>query len=172
MEKPCPLHAEHSVERFDCGVEALNLFLKNHALANEKNGSGRTYVTLHQGQIAGFYAIASGSVIYDDAPGRLKKGLSRNPVPIALLGRFAVDRRFQGKGLGQKLLADALLQVLKVSERIGIRAVVVDAKDESAKQFYIRLGFVPFEETGQPMRLYCLIKDIRKTFAHFSEQPS
>lgn len=165
MKRPCPIQPEHVLESFDCGVPALNVFLKDYALLNEKNGSARTYVVLDEQQVIGFYSIASGAISHSEAPERLKKGLSRQPVPIILLGRFAVDRRYQGQGLGYKLFADAMRQALKVSEKVGVRAVVIDAKDAQGRYFYQRLGFLCFDEPQYANRLYCLVKDIRKTFA-------
>src|SRR5262249_7692133 len=94
---------------------------------------------------------------------RVIKGLARHPVPVMLLARLAVDRRFQGRHLGSELLRDALLRTLAAADIAGLRAIVVDAKDERARRFYQGYGFEPF--LGDPLRLALLIKDARAFIA-------
>lgn len=160
-DKPCieKLRAGHAVADFDCGVPALNRFLHVYALTNQKSDSALTYVALTGGTVCGYYSLAVGSVVYDDTPERLGKGLPRHPVPVMILARLAVDRRFHGKGLGSGLLADALRRTVAAADIAGIRAIVVHAKDDQAKTFYEHFGFVSFGE--QTLTLYVLLKDIR-----------
>lgn len=153
------LTALHDLGSFDCGSAALNSFLQNHALGNQSAGSAQTYLALMNGSVVGFYSLAVGQIETAAAPDRLRKGLPRHPVPIMLLARLAVDRRWQGQRLGSGLLKDALLRTLRAADIAGIRAVVVHAKDEPARAFYTAFGFVPFESA--PFVLYRLIKDIR-----------
>ncbi|NBN77046.1 GNAT family N-acetyltransferase [Microvirga tunisiensis] len=154
------LTALHDLGSFDCGSAALNGFLQNHALGNQSAGSAQTYLALMNGSVVGFYSLAVGQIETAAAPDRLRKGLPRHPVPIMLLARLAIDRRWQGQRLGSGLLKDALLRTLRAADIAGIRAVVVQAKDEPARAFYTAFGFVPFESA--PFVLYCLIKDIRR----------
>ena len=119
----------------------------------------REYVSLCEDLIAGYYSLAYGSVEPEKAPPRLTKGLARHPVPVMLLARLAVDRRFRGRSLGSELLRDALLRTLAAADIAGLRAVIVDAKDEPARRFYQRYGFESFP--GDPLRLALLVKDAR-----------
>ena len=96
---------------------------------------------------------------YDDAPHRLGKGLARHPIPLMLLARLAVATSWQGKGLGSGLLKDAMLRTLQAADIAGIRAMAVHAKDDEARAFYERFGFVP--APTDLYHLFVLIKDVR-----------
>jgi GNAT superfamily N-acetyltransferase len=111
--------------------------------------------------VVGYYALAAGSVEPEQAPERIKKGLARHPVPVILLARLAVDRHEQGKGLGAALLKDALIRAAAAADEIGVRAVLVHAKDEDARAFYERFDFEP--SPTDPLHLYLLMKDLKKT---------
>jgi GNAT superfamily N-acetyltransferase len=149
----------HDPTCFDCGSEALNRFIKLHALPGQRAGSSQTYVAASGATIAGFYTLVVGHVAHDEAPERLAKGLPRHPVPVIVLARLAVDRTWQGKGLGAALVVDAMRRVLQAADIAGVRAMVVHAKDETAQRFYEHLGFAPFAD--KPLTLYRLVKDIR-----------
>ncbi|WP_439530683.1 GNAT family N-acetyltransferase [Pannonibacter sp.] len=154
------LTALHDLGSFDCGSAVLNSFLQNHALGNQSAGSAQTYLALMNGSVVGFYSLAVGQIETAVAPNRLRKGLPRHPVPIMLLARLAICRRWQGQRLGSGLLKDALLRTLRAADIAGIRAVVVHAKDDTARAFYTTVGFASFESV--PFVLYRLIKDIRR----------
>ena len=151
----------HIVEGFDCGVEALNAYLKNFACANNKNGSARTYATTKNDRVAGFYTLTVGSVTKEESPQRVGKGLANHPVPVIILARLAVDKNEQGSGLGKALLRDALSRIIAAAEIIGARAVLVHAKDKRARSFYEGFGFEP--SPIDPFHLYLLLKDIKKS---------
>jgi GNAT superfamily N-acetyltransferase len=153
------LQRGHPVESFDCGREALNRFLIRHALQNQQAGASQTYVAPAAPEIAGYYTLVVGQVEYEQAAERLKKGLARFPVPVMLLARLAVSTSWQGKGIGPGLLKDAMLRTLQAAEIAGIRAFLVHAKDDQAKAFYERFGFLP--SPSDPFHLYRLLKDIR-----------
>lgn len=155
---PVLLQRSHAVDNFDCGVEALNLYLKKFALVNNQNNSSRTYVALRDGRVIGYYTLAPGSVVKQDVPERVGKGLGNYPVPVILLARLAVDGTEHGVGVGKGLLRHALLQVIFAADKIGGRAVVVHAKNENAKSFYEYFNFQPFP--ANPFYLCLLIKDI------------
>lgn len=137
---PAPIEASHSLDAFDCGVPAMNRWLLRHALANKASGASRTFVVCEGSQVIGFYSLATGSVRREEAPGRLKRKMPE-PIPVMVLGRLAVDLRWQKKGIGRGLLKDALLRTIAVSRQAGIRALVVHALSEEAKDFYLRYGF-------------------------------
>ena len=153
------LRRDHAVEAFDCGREALNRFLTRYALTNQQAGASQTYLALAGEEVAGYYTLVVGSVEYDGAPERLKKGLARHPVPIMLLARLAIATAWQGKGLGSGLLKDAMLRTLQAAEIAGIRAFAVHAKDDEARAFYEHFDFVP--SPSDPYHLFRLLKDIR-----------
>jgi GNAT superfamily N-acetyltransferase len=153
------LGVAHDPASFDCGNDALNRFLKLHALAGQRSGISQTYVAAIGDRIAGFHTLVVGHVTYEDAPERLAKGLPRYPVPVIILARLAVDETWQGKGLGSALVVDAIRRVLQAADIAGVRAMVVHAKDDAAKAFYEHLGFLPFPH--KPLTLFRLIKDIR-----------
>jgi GNAT superfamily N-acetyltransferase len=160
---PALITAEHRVENFDCGQESLNQYLKRFALTNTAAGTARTYVTTGIGEmsVVGYYSLAAASVEKANVPERVAKGVPNHPVPVVLLARLAIDRRVQGKGLGKALLRDALLRALAAAEVVGIRAMLVHAKDEQAATFYRRFGFVA--SPTDPLHLMLLMKDLRRT---------
>jgi len=149
----------HDPTSFDCGSEALNRFIKLYALPGQRAGISQTYVAAKESEIAGYHTIVVGQVTHDEAPERLAKGVPRHPIPVIVLARLAVDQGQQGKGLGAALVADAMRRVLQAADIAGVRAMVVHAKDETARRFYEHLGFEPFP--SKPLTLYRLLKDIR-----------
>lgn len=162
LQRPEPIRAQHQVAAFDCGNAPLNEFLVRHALPNHQSGSAKTFVaTTDNHVVVGYYSLAAAQVLYADAPSRLQKGVARHPIPVVLLARLAVDQTWQGKGLGPALLKDAILRVLNAAEGIGIRALLVHAKDEKAKAFYEHFNFEPLP--GYPLHLVLLLKDARET---------
>lgn len=161
FSQPALFAAAHDTQAFDCGAAPLNQFLQRYALANQANGSARTFVTLAQGQVFGYYSLAAASVEHAAVPQRVSKGLARHPIPMLLLARLAVDVRAQGRGVGRSLLQSALLKYLQACEVIGCRALMVHAKDEAAVRFYQGYGFEP--SPIDATHLYLLTKDIRKT---------
>lgn len=160
FEGPVLLQKSHDFLEFDCGKEPLNNFLIRHALANQANGSARTFVGLDGSKVVGYYSLAVSSVLYDEAPERMAKGLARHPIPILLMARFAVDRNYHGKGIGKGLFKDALKRCLTVANEAGVRAFMTHAKDEEAKTLYLRFGMS--ECPANPLHLYFLMKDVER----------
>lgn len=158
------LRPDHVVASFDCGQGELNRFLSRFALVNQLAGAAQTYVATSGDTILGYYSLAVGEIAYDDAPGRLSKGLARHPVPIMLLARLAVSVGSQGQGLGAGLLKDAMLRTLQAADIAGIRALVVHAKDENARGFYEHFGFN--SSPTDALHLFLLIKDLRRLASH------
>jgi|SRR5579884_2947499 GNAT superfamily N-acetyltransferase len=151
---------DHNIEGFDCGREELNRYLQRYAWQNQQVGAAQTYVGLVGGAVIGYHTLAVGQLSRDEAPERLTKGLARHPVPIMLLARLAVDRRWHGQGVGKALLKDATRRTLQAADIAGIRAFAVHAKDEKARKFYEKFDFIP--SPTDPMHLLVLLKGVRK----------
>lgn len=157
MEK---LQRSHDIDAVDCGQETLNRYLTRYALISQRANGAQTYVGVSGKEIIGFYTLVVGHVAYDDAPDRLKKGLSRHPVPVMILARLGVDLDWQGKGVAAGLLRDAMQRTVQVADIAGLRAFLVHAKDDRARAFYEHFDFTP--SPTDPYHLFLLLKDIRK----------
>lgn len=168
LKKPGLLSKEHELAGFDCGKAPLNEFLLKHALQNQSGGATRTFVLTRGKQVIAYYSLAPASVSPETAPERVMKGQAKYPVPVILMARFAVDSSEQGRGYGKALLRDALLRALAGSEAIGGRAFLVHAKDEEARNFYLKFGMEP--SPTNPFHLFFLFKDIRQTLSAESEK--
>lgn len=143
LRAPAPLSITFQLNEFDSGEAVLDEWLKRKALINQAAGASRTYVTADaQQRVWGFYAIAAGAVQREHASGAVRRNMPE-PVPVLVLGRLAVDRRAQGRNIGVGLLQDAVMRALQVSEQVGVRALLVHALNERARQFYLRYGFEP-----------------------------
>jgi predicted N-acetyltransferase YhbS len=161
LDSPVAITPAHDLTAFDCGAMALNDYLRRHALANHRNEAARTYVAARGARVVGYYSLAAGSVVPEQAPERIKKGLARHPIPVILLARLAVDRSEHGRRLGKGLVKDAMLRAAQAADIVGCRAVLVHAKDDSAKTFYHKFDFAP--SPIDDMHLYLLMKDLRKS---------
>jgi GNAT superfamily N-acetyltransferase len=140
--RPTPIAAGHDTSGFSCGNDGLDAWLRTTALKAEGN-SARTYVVAGGEAVVGYYSLATGSVARGLAPGKVRRN-APDPVPVLLVGRLAVDRRYQGQGIGGGMLRDALQRALQASLIVGCRAVLVHAVDGDAVEFYARYGFVEF----------------------------
>lgn len=151
----------HDRQGFDCGEQSLNRFLRETARQYADRDFGVTYVVVAEvgsPEIFGYYTLTMAEIASEIVP---QKGLpSRQPIPVALLGRLAVDLRAQGKRVGERLLFDALFNAQQISARVGCFAVVVDALTDDAKRFYLRYDFQALSD--DPLHLYITLKDIRK----------
>jgi len=148
-----------AVETFDCGQPALNQFLQRYALANQRSNSAQTYVSCNAGAVVGFYSLAVGSVDPATAAPRVTKGIAQHPVPVMILARLAVDLHHQRAGLGKALLKDALRRTAQAADIAGVRALLVHAKDEQARQWYQNWEFEP--SASDPFHLFLLMKDLK-----------
>lgn len=142
LSPPRPISSDDDLSHFDCGEEVLNDWLRRQALRSEGR-SARTYVVKDGERVAGYYCLATGAVARAGVPRAIRHGLP-DPVPVMVLGRLAVDRDYQRRGIGGGLLKEALQRTLQVSAQVGVRAVLVHAIDENAKVFYAAYGFVEF----------------------------
>lgn len=160
LSAPESLSPRHVVEGFHCGREALDVWLVQHALQDHRAKASRSRVVCRDGRVVGFYSLAAGSVAPEAAPRRVTAGLARHPVPVVLLTRLGVDLSLHGRGIGTDLLRDALLHVLEVSETVGVRALLVNAKDSDAMRWY--MSRAEFEECPSgSLQLFLLIKDLQ-----------
>lgn len=141
VSAPEPLSAAHRIDGFDCGEAALDEWLKRRAMANQLGGASRTFVVCDQNKtVMGYYALAAGAVSHQAATSQVRRNMP-DPVPVMVLGRLAIDRRAQGKKMGAALLQDAVNRAVAVSQNAGVRALLVHALNERAKQFYEHYGF-------------------------------
>lgn len=163
------LERHHDRADFDCGEPALNAYLQRLARQQTQRDFSRTYVAQAPSEtngdamrrIKGFYAISSGSIDFRNLPAGLK--LPRYPVPVARMGRLAVDLREQGHGVGAALLAHAMQLSATLAQQIGLYALVVDAKHEAAAAFYARYGFQRFVD--HDLSLFLTTDVIRRAIA-------
>ena len=136
-----PLVAAHRLDDFDCGESTLDDWLKRRALNNQDSGASRTFVGSDaENRVRGFYALAAGAVAHQQAAGSVRRNMP-DSIPVLVLGRLAVDRRAQGIKLGAAMLQDAVHRALAVSQNTTVRALLVHALNERAKQFYQHCGF-------------------------------
>lgn len=155
---PEPLADHHEIGDFSSGEASLDGWLRRRAKANQVSGASRTYVVCEEKRVIGYYALASGAITVESAPGRFKRNMP-NPIPVAVLARLAVDRLWQGRGIGRALFRDAARRIAHAAETIGIRGIVVHAISEDARKFYLALGFDP--SPGEPMTLMVTVSDVR-----------
>lgn len=144
----------HNRGIFDCGVAALNDYLKKQASQHLKRGVCTIFVLSDDAapsRILGFYTLSNSQLVRSDLDDRAARRLPRHPIPTITLGRMGVDHECQGKGYGAFLLADAIRRCSLVSQEVGLYAIVVDAKDANARAFYLHYGFTELPQ--HPMRL-------------------
>jgi GNAT superfamily N-acetyltransferase len=158
LSRPEPLADAHELNDFFCGVDSLDDWLKRRARANQVSGASRSFVVADNHKVVGYYALASGAIAAASSVGRFRRNMP-DPIPVAILGRLAIDRSQQGRGLGRALFRDCALRVAHAADTIGIRGVVVHAISDQAKAFYQELGFD--RSPAEPMTLMVTLADIR-----------
>ena len=151
LSAPRPLAATHFLDDFTCGEASLDEWLRRRALANQVSGASRTFVVANQeGCVFGYYAMAAGAISHQAATRSVRRNMP-DPVPVMVLARLAVDHRAQGIKLGAALLQDAVNRAVIVSQNAGVRALLVHALHDRAKQFHEHYGFQ--ESPQHPMTL-------------------
>jgi len=157
VRAPEPLGETHDTAEFASGVDSLDDWLRRRARANQASGASRTFVVTDRTRVIAYYALASGAVVQNSATSRLRRNMP-DPIPIVVLGRLAVDRDWQGTGLGGAMFRDAARRVLQAAKLIGIRGILVHAISEEARRFYLSQGFEP--SMLDPMTLMVRLADI------------
>lgn len=157
LSAPAPLGERHGVAQFDCGAAVSNDWLRRRALANQLSGASRTFVVCRDERVVGYYALAAGAIASNEAPGRLRWNM-RDPIPVFVLGRLAVDLSEQGRLLGSLLLRDAVVRTRAAAEFGGVAGLLVHALSEDAKRFYVHRGFS--ECPSNTMTLVARLKDV------------
>jgi GNAT superfamily N-acetyltransferase len=159
LSAPAPLADHHQLAGFSSGV-ALDDWLRRRARANQVSGASRSFVICADNIVVGYYALASGAVSAAVTPSRFRRNMPE-PIPVAILGRLAVDQRHHGQGIGRALFRDSALRVMQASEAIGIRGMLVHAISDQAKAFYLALGLS--QSPLEPTTLMVTLADLRAT---------
>ena len=164
------LEESDEVEGFDCGDEPLNNYLKRHAWTNQQKVSiGVTYAAVDESAprtVLGYFTLATSSVPRDRFPSKYVRGLPPYDLPLILLARLAVDKRFSGRGLGHAMMAEALKITLRVADVVGCRCIITDAYPDKAG-WYARYGFVPIEgaAASSPQKMFLDVRTIRRALS-------
>lgn len=160
LQPPEKLTPLHHLQDFDSGSPVLDNWLKQKATTNDLNGASRTYVVCLERRVVGFYFLANGAVARNAAPSKVKRNMP-DPIPVMLLGRLAVDKYWQGQGIGKALFA--VLRTLAAAQIAGIRGLMVHALSPKAKAFYEGFGFVPSPQ--DPLLLVLKVDDAMASLA-------
>jgi len=158
LTAPAAIAPDHVLTDFDSGEPSLDDWLKRRALKNHASGASRCFVIRAGLEVAGYYSLSAGGISHTDAPKAMRRNMP-DPIPVLLLGRLAIDRRYHNQGLGSALLRDAMLRAVNVAGNAGIVAILVHALGEQARQFYLSRGFVA--SPLQPMTLMMTLETIR-----------
>lgn len=162
IRAPEPLDDAHELGLFDSGEPSLDDWLRRRARANQAGGASRTFVVCRDRVVVGYYCLAAGALAVAAAPGRIRRNMP-DPIPMAVLGRLAVDRGLQGRGIGRGLLRDAILRTLQASEALAVRGLLVQALNPEAQRFYVACGFTA--SPTDPMLLMATLSDLRAAIA-------
>jgi GNAT superfamily N-acetyltransferase len=164
VNPPEAIRADHVLGHFESGEPVLDDWLRRRALRNEVGGGSRTYVacTKPGSQVIAFYCLAAGAIAHSSASGRVRRNMP-DPIPAMVIGRLAVDRKFQGRGIGGAMLRDAILRTIQAASIAGIRVILVHAISASARQFYERSGFHP--SAIDPMTLMLTVDEAERTIS-------
>jgi len=160
-----PFNRSLKRDLFDCGKIELNNYLKKQASQDIRRNVSRIFLAVsnqNPSLILGFYTLSANSIHFQELPPHLKKKVPRYPVPVAIIGRLAVDKRYQGLGIGKDLLVDGLKKVAEISKSFGIFGIMVEAKDKKAKAFYEHFGFLSLKDL--PNKLILSLETIKSEF--------
>jgi GNAT superfamily N-acetyltransferase len=161
LSAPQALSGEHDLTAFNCEEAALNDWLRRRARANQITGASRTFVVCAgPTAVVAYYCLSVCAASHGQTTGPIRRNMP-DPVPMMLLGRLAVDRGWQGRGLGAALLKDAVLRTAQIAEQAGVRGILVHAISDHAKRFYAKWGFA--ESPADPMTLMAKLADIVAT---------
>lgn len=138
-----PIAKEHNRKAFTCKKPSLANYLQKHARQNDEKNIAKSFVAVDENNtVHGYYSLCTSSIEFEELPENLKKNIPKYPIPAALIAKLAVDLNSEGKGLGTRLLIDALQRIHRTSEQLAIKVVLVDAIDEEAAGYYLHFGFI------------------------------
>jgi GNAT superfamily N-acetyltransferase len=148
---------------FNCGVPVLNDWVQKIAWSTHLAGGARVYVSIDPKNdlLAAYYCLSAAHADRAVVPGRIAAGMGRSGIPVVLIGRFAVDLRFQGLGVGAFMIRHVFERTLNISDQLGVRAIMVEAKDSTGAGFYASLGFTA--SVSDPLRFFIMLKDVRRS---------
>lgn len=158
-----PLESRHRVNRFECGREQLDRWLRAYAKQGQRRNTARTFAVCRQGEteVVGYYTLVASQVEQTEATDDVQRETSKHfPIPVCLIARLAVDRSEHGAGLGRSLLLDALQRTDLASRSVAMRAVLVHALDEEGAAFYAHFGFKP--TSADPLTLMVPLEAVRQ----------
>jgi predicted N-acetyltransferase YhbS len=158
LSAPAVLAEHHELDEFNSGEVSLDDWLRRRARANQAGGASRVFVVCDENRVVGYYSLSSTCVTLAIVPGRFRRNMP-DPIPVVLLGRLAIDRAWQGKGMGRALFRDAAMRVSQAAEAIGVRGILVHAISDEARRFYLAVGFTACP--GEKMTLVVTLQDLR-----------
>lgn len=156
---PKPLDDTHVLDAFRCSEPELENWLKQRARRNQIEGASRCFVVSDEAAVVGYYALAAGAVLHAGVPGNIRRNMPE-PIPVVVLGRLAVHADWVGRGIGAGLLKDAVLRSLRLSEELGVRALLCHAISVEARKFYVHSGFV--ESPVEPMTMFLSLSKLKR----------
>lgn len=162
LAPPVPLSKSHELDGFGSGVAELDEWLIRYGWANHAAGNARVFVACRANRVVGYYTLSAAAVAQGVAPPDLLKGGSPREVPCLLLGRLAVTRQEQGRHLGRSLLADALRRAVRLSNEIGFRSLLVHARDDAARSWYLHQARSFQGSPTDPLHLFLPVKELRR----------
>lgn len=161
---PAPLNKSHETATFRSGADELDDWLRRYGWINHQSGNTRVFVATRGTRVVGYYALATAGVEKAEAPDALTKGGVPAQITCLLLARLAVDESERNRGLGRGLLVDAIRRAVRVSDEVGVRALLIHARDDKARSFYEHHGeFAP--SPTDPLHLFMHLKHARRLLA-------
>lgn len=155
-------HSKQILKKFDCGIEVLNDFLSRYALKNDSLGIGKTFVAVNsENEICGYFTLATAQIAFENVPENYQTKLPKYPIPAIRIARLAVNKKLQGQGIGKFLLSEAFKKIVAVSEIVGLKFIIVDAK-ETSKTFYEQYGFIKLN--NQNLGYFISIETVKMSF--------
>lgn len=170
ISAPEPLSEAHDLSQFSCGKPSLDNWLRTRALSNQKKGFTAVMVVHEAGRVVGYYGLAPTAVVPASLPRSIRTGQSPDPLPCLLLGQLATDQEWCGKGIGTGLLKHALLRCVQGAALIGGRALIVNAVDEDAAEFWRKRGFLTTKD--DPFVLARCLPDIAASLEAVAKTPN
>jgi len=167
LNPPSPLEPNHQTQHFNSGTSELDIWLRDWALVNHRIGNARVFVATRGQRVVGYYALSSGGIDKSALPERMTAGGVPGQVPVLLLARLAVDSREQGNGLGRGLLVDTLRRSVVVASEVGVRALLIHARDQAARDFYLHHAEFVASPTD-PLHLLLHMKQVRRALGESS----